>query len=467
MGLRQRRGSRGPLILAVTSVLTAAFVAAQPASANGNGNAYGQTKHDPAPPPPPPAPTATDTILGGSSTSGQAPNAPAVNSFTATSAFYNSGGGRVAPTGPAAVKAVVTITNTSTTATNNTIGSVRFTVPTTTFMPCAQCPVLNPQGGYQVSFLGGSLSVRGLDSSHTIAPNTSLAISFWMQPVGACDVTALAWVVRAWTSTGFSGSGFAGGPTTALGSLRFTGNTLPVATAYNAAMSPAPQVASFDACGSAITPPTIALTDQNTPNRVASGYTQSSSNGVATLSGVTFNGFDYTDRLTANAVGFTSSDPSSLFLVAEKVQPCNSSSCQPLNLDSQRNTAALITPVFAGGPDALVSGSALAQDTSMCGEADSGISASQISSTIAVDTPVSKTVTFTIAKALVNAISNNGAPFMSVCMRAPNQDDVTLPDCTKGGVTHAPPCVVSRNKNHANEVIVVSLPAGDPHFNVY
>jgi hypothetical protein len=485
----KRPSTSRTVVVGVISAVTAALIAAQPAIANGNGNgvdkgnvngngkALGHDKQDPGTDPDPGSggtSTGGDSTGGGSSgggsgDTGPGPNAAPVNSFAATLAFVGSDGKRVA-VGSSAVRAVVTIRNTSTTS--NSFGSARVNLPSAftvcpTSLTCTAA-VTDPSG-WQISASGSTIQIRG-NSTHMVAPAASIVIEVWVSPHGSCNVlTGLSWPVTVWASTSLSGSTFTGGPTTPLGFLRFTGNTLPVATAYNVGMHPAPQVASFDGCGAALTtPPAITLTDDFTPTRVATGFTQSSSGNVSTLDGVTFTGFNFTDSLTANATNFTPSDPSSSFLVAEKVQPCNSASnCAPLTLTSQPKTAAVIAPVFdPDNPGALVSGSALVPDNSLC-DVESNIDPRQISSTIVVDTPVSYKLTLTLDKSLVNLISNNGAPFMGVCMAKPGQPGQVLSDCFKGGVTTPPPCVVSRNKHKANEVIVISVPAGDPHFNIH
>lgn len=397
--------------------------------------------------------------------SGAAPT----GTFTATVAFYDSAGVRATVAANTPVAAVIAITNTSNSPAS-TIGSANISLPspfnpcTTTTSPTCTANPSTDTTGFTATYQAHTLQLRSNGTAH-LAKGATITVTAWVDPTGTCTLTP--WPVEVRPSTNFSGgttTDFSGGPAPLVPFLKFTQQP-PVATAYNVNMSPAPQVTSYDGCGVAGAPTTVTLSDAN--GKLSSGSTGSASGNVTTFGSVQFSDFDRTDSLTAGATGYTF-DTSNSFLVAEKVQPCNSSDCQPLTLDSQPKTGAVINPVVdSNNNNALVSGSALPQDTSMCGEAGAGISANQISSTIAVDTPVTKTVTFTIAKSLVNAISNNGAPFMSVCMRTPGNDDVTLSDCFHGGVTTDPPCVVSRNKNQANEVIVVSLPAGDPHFNVY
>jgi hypothetical protein len=373
-----------------------------------------------------------------------------------------------------AAKAIVTIKNTST---STSFGSANVTVPsgftpctTTSVSPCASNPATDT-AGFGANYVGSTLQVRNQTNpvGAGVGPGATITVNAWVKPKAACTLAAMAWAVAVRSTNNFvNGTLFAGGPTTPVPFLRFTTQPL-VSTQYNSDMAGPPKVTSLDGCGVGAAPvPTITLTDA--AHQLVAGHTTSNLGNVIALNGVQFATFDYPDTLTTSAAGYTP-DTSSPFLVAQKVQPCSSGNCPPLTLDSQPQTNAIITPTASPGQaNALVSGSALDPDNSLCNEGGQGIPPTQISSTIAVDAPVSKTVTFTIAKPLVQAISNNGTPFMNVCMRTVNPDgtftDVTLPNCPSG-VSAPPACVVSRGKNKANEIIVVRLPVGDPHFNVH
>ena len=88
----------------------------------------------------------------------------------------------------------------------------------------------------------------------------------------------------------------------------------------------------------------------------------------------------------------------------------------------------------------------------------------------------SKMVTITFDKFLVNQVPQNGTPLFTICFAAPWGDWVTksgiaptfntttnefegvLPDCTAAVLAPNNPCVVSRSKNAANEIVSISVP---------
>jgi hypothetical protein len=93
-----------------------------------------------------------------------------------------------------------------------------------------------------------------------------------------------------------------------------------------------------------------------------------------------------------------------------------------------------------------------------------------------------KSVTVTLPKAYVNQIPNNGTPFMDICLdvtadggaffdkrhyanpqQFPNTVQIgVVADCSV--TANVRPCIASRKKNAANEIIQLNLPAGDPQF---
>jgi hypothetical protein len=471
MKLRQHNRARGTVVLGVIGVLSAALVAAYPAGADNSGSHLGQLKHETVTPPPT-DPGTTDTASGSAGVDGHSKPVPLVNSFSATLAFTDGTGHRV-PVSTNPVVAVVTIKNTSTTT--NSFGSAvisvagGFTVctgPPPTPSPCTSAP--DPDSGFVGSYSGSSIQVHGTTG---VAPGSSLVVKAWVRPPTPCLVTGLNWTVQVRQTSTFSGATFTGGPTTPIGYLTFkVAPTGP--TQFNSNMDPAPVVTTHNACGPATTDLVnlVTLTDLHGFLTTAGAVGGVPSGGDTTFSAVQFTtaAFDQLDTITAQANGYTDSEPSASFLIAEKVQHCAPGNCPNLTLNSQPQTLAVITPT-AGADDTLVIGSELAPDNTLCGAAASGISDSEVSSTISVitDGTVDKDVTITLAKALVNAISNNGAPFMSVCLRVPGRDDRVLSDCLKGGVPSPPPCVLNRGKNKANEVIDVQLTPGDPHLGVY
>jgi hypothetical protein len=90
-----------------------------------------------------------------------------------------------------------------------------------------------------------------------------------------------------------------------------------------------------------------------------------------------------------------------------------------------------------------------------------------------------KTITLTFDKYLVNQVPNNGTPFYTMCFAAPwgnwltasgstptfntdsNEYVGILPDCTAAELAPQNPCVQSRSKHAANEIVTVSVPYQD------
>jgi hypothetical protein len=87
-----------------------------------------------------------------------------------------------------------------------------------------------------------------------------------------------------------------------------------------------------------------------------------------------------------------------------------------------------------------------------------------------------KTITLTFDKYLVNQVPNNGTPLYTICFSAPWGDWRTasgseptfntdtneyvgiLPDCTAADLAPQNPCVQSRSKHAANEIVAISVP---------
>ena len=87
-----------------------------------------------------------------------------------------------------------------------------------------------------------------------------------------------------------------------------------------------------------------------------------------------------------------------------------------------------------------------------------------------------KTITLTFDKYLVNQVPNNGTPLFTICFAAPWGNWLTasgsaptfssttgeyvgiLPDCTASSLAPQNPCVQSRSKHAADEIVTVSVP---------
>ena len=393
----------------------------------------------------------------------------AAGSYSATVEFFNNSGARAAEAAGTPVAAVVRITNTSNSPAS-TVGSANVTLPPGfNVCPATTTGCAAPSAdttGFSATWSSRTLQVR-TNNVTSLAKSATVSVTAWVTPT-ACTLTA--WTAEVRPSHNFSGSSstdYTGGPAAVLGYLGFTVGP-PSITQYNQNMSPAPVATSYNACGTAVTPPSgVALTDGLATLTGGTSGTAGPGTGDTTFGAIQFGtgAIDHSDTLVASGTGFTSAT-SGAFTVAEKVQQCSSGNCPPLALKNNHTSA--VIAATAGTGTVLVGGSGV-DPSSLCG-AEDGLDPSQFSSTISVDTSVPYTLTLTLDKTLVNLISNNGAPFMGVCLQKPPQPPnggSVLPDCFKGGVTSPPPCVVSRNKNKANEVIVISVPAGDPHFNIH
>ncbi len=206
--------------------------------------------------------------------------------------------------------------------------------------------------------------------------------------------------------------------------------------------------------------------------------TVAAAGGVADFSSISVDqpGLGYT--LTASSPGITGGE-SSAFDIADVVVACPSgSTCT--GSESNPSTSVSVTASSGQGDTVLT--------ISLLGNADF-----QCTGYTAYSTPTEfnvqagdrfKTVTIRLDKRVVNQIPDNGAAHFQVCYVTPNayttdgsgnpvsffdrsgnpvfpNQPGLLPDCVGAGSN--PPCVLSRNKTKAGDVIVTFLaPAGDP-----
>lgn len=377
---------------------------------------------------------------------------------------------------------VFTVTNTS--KGPQYYGSSKILVPTGyTASPQSATSVT----GFTAQAVTGGILVTS-SSGSGIAPGAAVAVTATVHtPSSSCNAE---WTTFVKQSNDFLGTGndfMVSGPqpTTTVGTPHLTWTSQPGPAEYDVAMSPAPVVTAFDPCGNPVTSPvTVTVTDEaaQLASTATTSVATSASNGQASFGNLKFATFGFYDRLTATASGFTP-DTSDWFIVAEKVEPCDTTSSCDLDLGTKSSTFATVT-TGTGAAGQFVSGSRLPGTSGTnaftdCTAQEGGNV--QVSDTMIVDTPRAKEVSVTIAKALVNAVSNNGTPFMDICLDIPEQAQTPdnafvtksgtvayqglLPDCVN--VSNVAPCVVSRNKRAANEIIVFDLPAGDPHFGAY
>lgn len=388
---------------------------------------------------------------------------------------------------------VFTVTNTS--KGPQYYGSMKILVPT----GYAATPqsATNASGFTASSVTGGILVTSPTGSG--IAPAAAVVVTAAVTtPSSSCSAE---WTTLVKQSNDFLGTGndfiISGAqPTTTVGTPYLSwAAQQPSATEYDVAMSPAPIVTALDPCGHPVTSGVpVTLTDEagKFSTTATKSGTTSTSNGQAAFSNLTFADFGFYDRMTATASGFTSA-VSNWFIVAEKVTSCTTTTSCSLDLGNKNTTLATVT-TGSGAAGQYVSGSRLAGTSGSNNFADCTTQEGgnlQVSDTMIIDTPRAKEVTLTIAKALVNAVSNNGTPFMDICLdipalaRTPDNAFLTkadvasgitdpalataytglLPDCA--AIANTPPCVVSRGKRAANEVIVFDLPAGDPRIGAY
>ena len=232
----------------------------------------------------------------------------------------------------------------------------------------------------------------------------------------ACPPT---WGIQVKQSNDFSGTGNDFVPTntisTPIGQGTLSWTTQPSTTQWNVAMGSiagsAPVVTATGACGATVAAPPISISDDFTPSNVATTGASASGSAV-TLTNLTFNAYDFTDHLTASAPGFTSatSDP---FDVQEKLGVCTAASCPPLHVTGTQTSVDL--SLTYDGSSRIDTASHHGADVLCNGQAS--FYPNSVSETFKVNSNSSKgkTLRLTLSKALVNAISNNGAPFMSVC----------------------------------------------------
>lgn len=204
-------------------------------------------------------------------------------------------------------------------------------------------------------------------------------------------------------------------------------------------------------------------------------------NGLAAFASLTVNAPGYF-KLTAAASGFTSID-SSVFLIAQDAQQCGAGSCSSPRL-STKSTAATVTAINQPAGDFLSLG--LGGYTYSCQNTLQGGYTSVSdpvgfdvwkSDGVTFDEVVSSEVTIDISKQAVMISPNNGAPFYQICyasnVQFPTRTGTTpgvttipgtttpfyfglLPDC---GSTTPAPCVVSRHKGSAGDVLITFLAA--------
>lgn len=394
-------------------------------------------------------------------------NKTAVASATVTDGAGNAVA--LSPTSPARVN----ITLANTTKQPQSFGSANITMPSgytvcTTPSPCTGVTLTGSTTGFFVPVASVTNVIQLRSSTNSgVAPGSSITIQVWVSVAQASCTTP--WGVAIKQSNDFSGTGndFVVNNITPGAHLAFTRQ--PVDSQWNVAMSPGPRVTAYDACGNVVSTlaSTITLTDSSAA--LATGSSATPVSGVATFGNLTFSTYPLVDTLTASAAGFTSTTSAS-FLVAQVVSICppTCTTGNVPNTDGSLNTLVNLSAVQPSTGTGSLVVSVRGDPGSICDSGEAGTE-TPYGTLATLSSPLQKTVTMTLPKKYVNAISNNGTPFMDICLQTDTPftdksgDSVTeglLPDC--GDVADQPPCIVSRNKNAGNEIVVFNLIAGDP-----
>jgi hypothetical protein len=352
-------------------------------------------------------------------------------------------------------------------------GSAKVVVPAGFSLGAMSASVAN----FHAAAVGGNVLLTSTGPTGAgIAPGSSVTITVRVTTpaAGSC---AASWPAFVKQSNDFSGTGNDFQPADAAPATTVGGGSLavtrqPTSTQWNTAMAPGPIFSVVDPCGVAVASFTGDITVTDALGLLATGGLATAVAGSATFTNLTFSDYGLTDTLTASAAGFASVTTNGFDIVQSLVSCTAGAACNSGTLSDTDGTT-LVSIAANSGPSAdqlatTVKGlntAGLFPGCDASGEPPLGAVVTFVVTTR------SKTVTMTLPKSYVNAIPNNGTPFMDICLDVPvGQEFVDkfghttttglLPDCaTKNSVT----CISSRGKNAGNEVITFKLPAGDPH----
>jgi hypothetical protein len=377
-------------------------------------------------------------------------------------------------------------------------GSVEILVPNG-FTIGESIELAAPTGSTMTSAV--DLSTNGLGTGPVLLTSTgptgtgvpagsSVTVSFHVTTPSAAQC-ATTWTILVKQSNDFSGSGndFAGPSiaTPLAGGDHLAWTTQPSNMQYDVAMSPAPVVAILDACDRAVSRAGVQITVADTAGRHGDITASTTAAGTVTLSSLTFSthGFDDTFVATAEAgsdVAGCGGEPgceSGGFHVYQLMVSCEvNKTCAGSVSDDTTTTASfkvaagdqkdtLVADVLSGEPEnaTCLSTSGRTQD---------------YGATIEFDIATrGKVVTMTLLREYVNEISNNGTPFMDICLSIPESapafidkfgnstHDGLLQDCALTTPLNDPPCINSRAKRAGNEIITFTLDPGDPKTSWY
>lgn len=348
---------------------------------------------------------------------------------------------------------------------------------------------------------GGLLQLRSAGSGVALNPGQSIAVSVVTDtPTTTGSYT---WTTLVKQSNDFSGSGnefiLAGTqPQVEIGNLPHhlvfvtQPSTVQVSGSPASYICPAPSVQVVAADGSPVTTGTASVTvlaDATFGNPGLAGTTT-----VTTTAGLaTFGTADCTSGLSAANLGvgyrlratatwssgsyqaaLSTTAPSSAFDVLQVVTVCQPNQTCQAALKGTRTSASVVASAaastdkmeFAIGVDQIP-----ANTSCLPANQPSGLEVVRV----VVDNRA-KVVTLTFDKYLVQQIPDNGTPRFPICFAAPwdgwvtasggapifnvvtNEYEGLLPNCGVAGLAAGNPCVSSRRKRAANEVVTVSIP---------
>jgi hypothetical protein len=380
------------------------------------------------------------------------------------------------------------------------LGSADLTAPTGFVIPPSQAPPVTTAGSATVSSDGTSLELRSL----SLAPGATATVSF--EVTAPCSVPSPTWSLIVKQANNFSGppgNNFALDPSSALtttvsGSCFLSFSAEPgnavlstniTSQGFHTSGTPV-GVEAEDGMGHPVAGVTVTVSLLPAGGSAKLSGTLSSvtaSDGIATFGSASSPlAIDQTGyfELDASAAGFQSI-VSSGFQITNTAEVCSSNPCATST--SGKSSSASVTAINEASGDILslgLGGLSYSCDNSL---QDLYQSVSQPTGTDvwqasgnAIDTGANGQVTIRISKATVKLSPNNGAAHFQICYAStelftplagtvvlptsvpgsPTLYYGLLPDC--GNASPAPvPCVLSRNKDNAGDVLITFDGTGD------
>jgi hypothetical protein len=407
---------------------------------------------------------------------------PAAGS-TSSSTCISSGKCYLASVSPGSVPAgdsteyLVTVANKATT---QTLGSVQLTAP-------SGFTVTGASGG-----TASHTSTSALFLNLSLSPGTSATLR--VDATAPCGSVTSAWGIQAKQSNQFNGSGndFQLDPASSLSAtvtgtcrLAFSGGGQPASTAagqpissgFDSSGSPV-AVEVLDGSGQLLTSSTAAVTlaiGSNPGSGTLSGTTMvNASGGVASFPGISINATGSGYTLVATSPAITSAT-SRYFDIWGTLQSCPGASCT--GSSASKTTTGTVSTSSASGQ---FLGVGLGGVSFACGGSyqplSDPLSFDVLSSAGVADPSAQFDATLEIDKSVVQSSGHPGASTWQICYadtvpfttRLGTEGTATvgpvtyytgeLPDCSS---SQPAPCVVSRNKDNAGDVVVEFLASGD------